>query len=100
MCREWMQNFDAFLRDMGPCPEGMTLERIDNNRGYERGNCCWATRTQQARNRRNVRVLTLNGRSASLPEWAEEMGVETRFIRKRLYLGWTVEKALTTPRLR
>lgn len=52
VCVEWQQSFEAFLKDMGICPGELTLERIDNNKGYEKTNCCWASRKQQATNQR------------------------------------------------
>lgn len=51
VCQRW-RDFSAFLEDMGERPAGLTLDRIDNNRGYEPGNCRWSTVTEQNRNRR------------------------------------------------
>ena len=51
MCDEWRNSFPAFLAHMGPRPDGFTLDRIDNSKGYEPGNCRWATYKQQAQNR-------------------------------------------------
>lgn len=59
MCADWRKSFDAFFRDMGPSPLGLTIDRINNDGNYEAGNCRWATRTEQNRNRRNTTVKTI-----------------------------------------
>jgi len=55
VCDEW-KSFDEFLKDMGERPAGRTIDRVDNNRGYSGGNCRWATRSEQARNKRTTRI--------------------------------------------
>ncbi len=55
MCQEWRKSFLSFYLDMGNCPPGLTLERINNDKGYEPGNCKWATMAEQNTNRRGTK---------------------------------------------
>jgi hypothetical protein len=82
---------------MGECPEGHTLDRIDNQRGYEPGNCRWATMADQNANRSSVVMLAHGGVSKSVADWARDLGISANTIRQRLYLGWDAARALTTP---
>jgi hypothetical protein len=98
VCTRWRQSFDAFRTDMGECPDkSMTLDRIDNQRGYEPGNCRWASKAQQNQNRRSVLQLTHAGRTMNATQWADELGISANTLRSRLRIGWSVERALTTP---
>jgi len=63
ICKRWINSFPNFLADMGERPEGLTLERKKNNKGYYKRNCKWATRKEQANNRRKARPLTLEHRA-------------------------------------
>lgn len=95
VCVKWL-DFLGFFADMGVSPEGMTLERIDNNRGYEKSNCKWASRTEQQGNRRNSVVLVFDGRSQVIEQWAKEYGLGSGLVHNRVFqLGWPIEKALT-----
>lgn len=97
ICRRW-RNFQLFLDDMGrrPTPRH-TIERIDNFGPYEPDNCRWATLTEQGRNKRNNRLLTLNSETLPVSVWAERIGVNPDRIHCRLHRNWSVERALTTP---
>ena len=77
--------------------EGLRIERIDNENGYSPDNCRWATDKEQARNKRNNRVIEFRGERHCLSEWAEITGLPSHTIKSRLNLGWTAEDALTVP---
>lgn len=92
------QDFERFYADTGSPPVGLTLERIDNALGYSPANCEWADRSEQARNRRSNRLISLDGTTQCIAAWAEQTGIHTRTIRRRIdVLGWAVERALMEP---
>jgi hypothetical protein len=96
VCARW-HSFESFLEDMGERPEGLTIERINNDGSYEPSNCRWATRTEQGRNKRSNRLLTYGGETRPLSEWAEIKGLRMRTLWARLYVyNWTLDRALTT----
>ena len=95
VCERW-SSFANFVSDMGPRPEGATLDRIDGDGNYEPSNCRWANRETQNRNRYNVRRYEHDGKNLTLPEWSEITGLTRRQLYKRIViLGWSVERALT-----
>lgn len=88
-------SFENFLRDMGEAPEGMTIDRIDNDGNYSASNCRWATRPEQAKNKSNVLLYEWRGERRSVAEWARVTGIDRLTLRYRLRSGWPVERALT-----
>lgn len=96
VCERW-RTFEHFRSDMGEGKVGWTIERIDNERGYELWNCCWATRVRQGRNKRNNRVLTVRGKTACLSELCEHFGIRRLVVWKRIARGWDVERAFFSP---
>lgn len=93
VCEEWENSFINFYKDMGDRPKEMSIDRIDNNKGYSKENCRWATRRQQARNTRRNRMLTYMGETKCLAEWAEKLNLKPATIFMRLRRGWNIEKA-------
>lgn len=98
VCPRWKHSFLKFQKDMGPRPKGMSIDRIDTNGNYEPKNCRWATPKQQSRNTRRNVVLSVNGESMCISEWEQKMNLPRTTIWQRIRkLGWTPEKAVTTP---
>ena len=93
VCESW-QTFAGFLSDMGQAPDSLTLERVDNSKGYGPDNCKWATYTEQNRNKTNSKKLTLNGRTQVAAAWAAELGLTDSQIYKRIRRGWSDEEVL------
>lgn len=97
VCHRWEESFEQFLADMGECPAGMSIDRIDNDNGYSPGNCRWASKKAQNNNTRANHFLEYNGQKKTISEWAEITGINAHTIHTRLRDGWSVEKALSTP---
>lgn len=98
MFPQWVSDFSAFFAHVGPRPSREhSLDRIDNNGNYEPGNVRWATKTTQNRNKRTNRLLTYQGKTQTVAEWAEEIGISRASLKNRLHLGWSAERALSEP---
>lgn len=99
ICDRWRHSFRNFLSDVGFRPsDAHSLHRIDNDKGYEPDNCKWATAREQSRGTSQTRIVTLDGRSLCLTDWAMETGVPCRTIAARIDLyGWSDKEAVFTP---
>lgn len=90
--------FSAFYAQLGECPEGWTIDRVDNEKGYFPGNVRWADWTTQARNRDDVHSITHNGETRCLVEWEVLLGIPKGRLADRINnLGWDPVRALTEP---
>ena len=97
VCERWMR-FDLFLEDMGVKPDGLTLERIDNNGNYEPNNCRWADRAEQRKNQRTCRYIEFAGLRMTLTDWARHLGMNPLTLSHRVVtLKWPIDRALTYP---
>lgn len=91
-------SFAEFRQDMGEGHKpGLSVGRIDNDGDYSKENCRWETTKEQNRNYRRNRLLTYNGETLPMVVWAERLGIKQPTLRARLEIGWTVERAVTTP---
>lgn len=96
VCERWKVAAN-FLQDMGPKPTPHhSLERKENNGNYDPGNCVWATRLEQNRNKRTSRHVTWQRRTQVIEDWASEMGMTPQALNRRLR-RWSVARAMTTP---
>ncbi len=112
VCARWQNSFAAFQDDLGRRPDSsLSIDRIENEQGYWCGktecpdcgpakrllNCRWATDDEQSRNRRGLRWIVHDGKKQRLVDWAREHSIPANVLGARLNLGWSFEKAVSTP---
>lgn len=104
ICDRWLSGdgsgggLDCFAIDLGAKPyKGASLERRDNDEGYNPSNCFWADRKTQGRNKRNNRLVCFSGETMPLSAWCERLGLPYFTISRRLRHGWADDRALTEP---
>jgi len=96
VCDSWNDSFDSFLEDMGLRPTGLTLERKDNEEGYYKENCKWASRTEQVANRRCMNYYDYAGQRLTLNQWAKVIGISSAAIHRRNRKGLAIEDLLAS----
>jgi hypothetical protein len=94
VCERW-KVFENFFEDMGHRPQGMTLDRIDNDGMYEKSNCKWSTRSEQQNNRRDCRKFELNGEFLTITEISRKANISRTTLFLRLQKNLSVKEAIT-----
>lgn len=85
VCERWANSFENFLADMGEPPTPLhTVERRNNDKGYEPDNCYWATRLEQSRNRRSLHMVEFNGETMCIAAWASLLEMNRGTLKSRL----------------
>lgn len=97
ICERWLHSFENFYEDMGDRPEGYTLERKNNNKGYSPDNCVWATMSQQAINKSTTNFIEIQGTTKSLSEWLALFNLSHTTYKDRIFAGMSPQDALLTP---
>ena len=100
VCDRWLdkeKGLANFMGDMGESPINTSLDRIDNNGDYTPENCRWATYKEQGNNKETNRNITYNNITLNMKQWANTLGINYSTLRQRLRLGWSIERAFTTP---
>lgn len=99
VCDRWsgVDGFIHFFEDMGLPEAGLSLDRIDNDKGYSKENCKWSTKREQRLNSRRIHLVTYNGRTVSMSVLCEEEGISYAMFKLRLKRGWSVEDAVKVP---
>jgi len=97
ICDEWDKSYEAFKEWAlnNGYRDDLTIDRIDNSGNYCPENCRWADLYTQANNKSNNHLITYNGKTQNMTQWAREIGVRRELIKDRLKSGWSVEDALT-----
>lgn len=98
VCDSWINSFPNFYNDMGSKPnKDSSLDRIDNEKGYFKENCRWASKKTQTRNQRNNRNLTIDGETKTIGEWSEISGIKWQTIHHRAFISNWKDKEILKP---
>ena len=109
MCKEWLDE-ELIITDIGKSTKGwnsfktwalkngyqedLTIDRIDNSKGYSPENCRWISRKEQANNRSTNHLITYRGKTQTMKQWSEELGIDYGVIIQRITVRkWPVNKA-------
>ena len=95
VCEDWLK-YENFLRDMGSRPDGLSIERINNDLGYSKENCKWATAVDQSRNTTRSVLIEWGGVVRNRCDWARIIGITSEALAVRIR-KWGLNKAMTTP---
>lgn len=101
VCDEWLgkngfMNFYNWAMNNG-YSDNLSIDRIDNDKGYSPDNCRWATPIEQSNNTSTNVKITYNNMTKTLSEWSRELNINRKTLYKRLSSGWSIERAFTTP---
>jgi hypothetical protein len=101
VCKRWLNSFEIFYKDIGPrSTPAHQIDRINNNGNYTPKNCRWVTATENGNNRITSKKITFRGKTLTASEWAKRLGLTDRgAITRRLARGWSIEAAITTPKV-
>lgn len=96
---KWLNDFESFYNwsmENG-YKDTLSIDRIDGNKDYEPSNCKWSTRKEQNNNRRNNKLITYKGKTKTIAEWSNELGISYDVIKYRINKKWSIEDIFTIP---
>jgi len=97
VCKRWLK-IENFLEDMGEKPIGKQIDRIDNNKGYSKGNCRWVTSYEQCRNKRNNRLIKIDDEIKCVTDWCAQYKISIATVCNRIKSGWDDAVAVIAPK--
>ena len=96
VCRRW-HSFNLFLMDMGRKPSpSHSLNRLDNDGPYHPGNCVWSTKLEQDNNRRTNTLVTFEGVTLTMAQWARRLGINYQTLCSRFSYDWPLDRILSS----